>query len=597
MTFRRSSLSVQFATAAAVTGAGAYLVARTEQYDPAGTPWALPVVLILLAAHLPLALRSSSFKETTPPPPISREFGLTVGLGILLTSLAAFLWKGFTFVFERGLVPRADGTLGQAVQVMARFGTDTPIYYQDYAREGFGALNQVSVGAVVPYAIVRNLGYDWRFASLLAGALAAAMLAAGLGALYRAKGPTQGTSLLAAAVAFGGVLASHRSLELVLWSSSPALWAVALAMGLALSSGNALMGALLGGYLAAMNPGWVLLLPAVGAVCWKLAPRPGRPAILVALLAPPALAYMTFHAEFYSMAKGLIATQFLAGKDQYLAGASRFPTLHGFGDFLALRPALYVLGVVLAVGIAVEIARRNDSRERLALLALAAFIVVALGPATMFFHWFVHAALLAGLMAGVECRTAEPAEVPSFRLRPSDFAVTAGILLLCWYGFGYRLLLPIEGTMSADSEGTWRQPLRKNLFAGWNVHSADHVWTREKSATTGFALAKPYAGVLELDLFTLGGDFVPINPTIVRVNGRPKAVFRAAPGEYRYARIPLTEQDVLTGFNVIELESAWVRTPRSFNIGNDDRTVGIGYRGLRYIPTDRVNPRAMVLQR
>lgn len=552
------------------------LLQLTEAYDPPGSIIGWLCALVLAWAHLRLVVgrQSSVVGETTFPisynadrPPITDRRPTTAlsrfpALALILTAAAFLLWNASARLFESGIVPRASAQLGLASQVASRLGGPVPLYRVEYPRAGFSERNSFPVGATIPFAMARAYRWDWRAANIVGAAFLAAMLAAAVVSV----GSREGALALAAMAAW---LLLPRTADYLGWGQAAPLWPLIFALGASLAAGHALMAALLAGLLAASSVGWVLLAPAVLAAFWR-SNRAQFPVLVAALIVPPLFAYGLARSEFHDVLKGILGGPFGEGRAQR-SDSWRFATLHGVGDFFGLRMVVYVAG---AAGIAL-VARRMISasdEERPRLFAAAAFLVVACAPVAHFFHWMAHAVLLAGLVAGSEAVRA-PARAWTWRIAIAG-ATAAGLV--------WMLPLRAESATRALDLGSGRQRHDAFMLEGWNIESADHVWGRDKYLATGFVLSRPTDGLLELHFETLGGEFTPINPVVIRVNGIAKAVYRELPGRGSYALVRLAAEELNAGFNTVELECGWARTPVSYRVSTDTRRVSVMYRGMRF---------------
>ena len=564
------------------------LLALTEAYDPPGSSLAWLITIGLIAGHLPLLSRDPDDPRYRPAAPFGPRVALVAAPILLVLAMAWPLWKAHDGIFTTAVLPRKSAQLGLMTQVVSRLGGEDLLYGYTYPRDGYTQVNPFPVGGVIPYALARQAGLDWRYANLAAGALLLALLIPGVIALARRGDATAGTdneralAVLAMALAGGGWMALGRSTDYLNWGTAAVLWPLILCLGYCLAARLSLLAALCAGLLAAMNPGWLLLLPVVLACLYKDGPRDFPKCLLLAIVAP-LLAWSAFQGEFQVMLEGILGGPFSDGAKQSHGASWRFPSIHGLADWLSARHLVYLLAVGVLGFLAREIVLRADRRERLRLLAVAGFIVVACAPATYFFHWMAHGILLAGLLPAIAAAPGtEPASSPGFTFRLTDWLPGTAAAALLAAAIFFRLHGGIDGTL--DRLPGQQQGVDRNLLSGFNVRSEDHAWGKDPNMAVGFTMTKRRPGTLELHLGTIGGDFTPFNPTTIRVNGKQHGVFHALPGDYRYARVPLSREDLIVGFNVVELDAAWSRTPRSLNVANDDRHVSINFLGMRLLP-------------
>ncbi|MCC6545741.1 hypothetical protein IT570_01135 [Candidatus Sumerlaeota bacterium] len=572
-------------TALFATFGAILLLNLTEAYDPAGSPIGWLIMLGLLAAHLPLLQFAFGRAETPRPLTVPRSLAIVISIGLVACATALAVHRAHARIFETAVIPDKSAQLGLAAQVAARMGTGDMLYGYTYRQDSAPALNSFPVGGVVPFALARRLGWDWRYASLMAMIITSALIVAGLvRVLLHHNSGQENTDTLPLGVALGGCgwLVLSRTQDYFNWGHVIVLWPFIALLGLALSTRRLLLAALATGLLASMNAGWLLVIPVLS--CYFFAERRrGIFPLLAVMLLPPIITYTLFLDERNAFLPGVFGNLFAEGWQQERAASWRYPSLHALGDWLHLRPLIYLLAVAAIAALCLRMARTREAPRRIALLVICAFIITACGPTTYFFHWMSYAVLLASIT---------PALVPiaagmaSSSLRVWQPISAALLIVVMTALIGYQVHRGFPGTINRLPEH--RQGVERNLLAGFNVRSEDHAWGKSPDMAVGFTLDRREAGLLELHLGTIAGEFTPMNRTVIRVNGRDKGVFRALPGDYRYARVPLSKDDVMIGFNVVELDASWARTPRSLGVANDDRMVSVNYLGMRYLPRDEV---------
>lgn len=562
----------------------------TEAYDPPGSAVAWLLIIPLLAVHLLLLRRQPRLHAPAPTTTSIRAASIIAILLIALFTTISVL-RFHNSIFHQAVIPRANAQLGLVTQVLARIGTNDLLYGYTYPRAGYTELNPFPIGLVIPYGFARALGLDWRYAPLAATALLGALLIAAVVILARRfphSGLTEHHNFALVLIAAGAAaFMLPRTTEFFQWGHTIVLWPLIAAFALAVSHRLHLLTALLAGILAAMNPGWLLMLPLVAGLLASESRRAIPPAILL-LAIPPLLAYAPFRAEFSPLLEGISGSAFAEGLKQAAAGSARFPSIHALGDFLGLRLPIYLLALAAIITLAIRIARSHDRLSRLSLLALGAFIIIAAAPATYFFQWTAHLILLAGLVPGAMLAAPEDQPPPDAPPRPWEFALVPLATILFLAPASIQLARGIDGTINRAPG--FAQRVDRNLLDGFNVRSEDHAWGRQPHMVVGFTLDQLRPGILEIHLGTLGGDFTPLNPTNIRINGRLKGAYIDLPGDYGYARVPIDIHDVHIGFNIVELDARWARTPRSLNISDDPRLLSISYLGMRFLPQPKENP-------
>lgn len=555
----------------------------TEAYDPGGSPIGWIIMIGLVLAHRPLIREAFTNCESSAPPMIPRRLAAMLSVGIVLVGTLFVTYHVQENIFRRAVVPADSAQLGVIAQAVPRMETGDLLYGYTYRQGESKVLNPVPVGGVLPFALARELGFDLRYASLGGAIVAAALILAGMVFILRNShrgAPVMNALPLVVALAGVGCLCLRRSIDFFNWGHTAVQWPLVALLGLAMSARRPLIVALAAGLLAAMNAGWLLMLPVVG--CFLFAEwRKAFPLSLVLLFIFPVAAYTLFLDQENAFLPGVFGRIFEDGLKLQKSGSWRFASLHGITDWLHLRPVVYVAALVMLGILCRRIVSAHDLPQRIKLFALAMFVIIACGPVAYFFHWISYAIFLAGI-APAFVAVARDAAPPRWRMMEFSAAgflvmISAGLVAASvWAGYPDAINRQADGKQGVD----------RNLLAGFNVRSEDHAWGKGKEMAVGFTLDRRNAGTLELHLGTLGGDFTPMNRTIIRVNGRQKGVFRVLPGDYRYARVPLSEDDVVIGFNVVELEASWSRTPRSLGVAADDRNVSINYLGMRFLPRE-----------
>lgn len=554
-----------------------------------GSPLALPLLAVLLAAHLPL-LRS---EDAGPRLPFSMSPGVLGTAAVVLALLTAlrFVHMGQAALYETPVEPRSNAQLGLVTQVVARIEAAQPIYTGVYTRDGYTESNVLAPGAVLPFAAARAWGFEWRYASLAGAGLMAMLLAASM-ALVATRIPNTppgrdlaGTTLFALLAGGAGWMLVPVLTPYLHWGHTMPQWPLLLGFGVALGAGLAVLAALAAGLLATMTPGWLVLLPVAGALLWREVPAGRRAMAAACLLGPAIVAYGAWRAEFTAMFSALLGETLRSQTAEPLVSAT-LPTLHAVGDFLRLRPGIYGAALLGLGFLARAILRCEDRGRRLSLFAFAAFLVLVCGPVAYAYHWMAHLALLCGLLAGRVLADLPAVEAGPFAGRvwsaPAARAALLGSCLLVLLPLG-RLLVGFEPAVNRQPGGA-QHPTRL-LLAGFNVESADHAWGAEPRVAIGLPHDGPGPGTLQIKLGTLGGTFTPNNPVRIAINGHERGVFRALPGNVAYALVPMGPGDLHRGFNVVELRAAWARTPRSLNIDpTDTRTMSVFYQGLNFVP-------------
>src|SRR5690606_34782740 len=121
-----------------------------------------------------------------------------------------------------------------------------------------------------------------------------------------------------------------RTTAFLQWGHTAPLWPLIAGVGFCLAARWIAMAALLAGLLAAMNPGWLVLLPVAAALLWREQPR-ARGLLLVLLLAPPILAWGGFRFQVEEMLRGILGSLFDAGNRAADSDSWRYPSLHAVG--------------------------------------------------------------------------------------------------------------------------------------------------------------------------------------------------------------------------------------------------------------------------
>ncbi|MEO8377814.1 MAG: hypothetical protein ABI579_09105 [Candidatus Sumerlaeota bacterium] len=555
----------------------------TEAFDPGGSSLGWLTMGALIAAHVPLLrealTRGSTRLSAGESPRIPRWIAASLSIAIVIVTMTSVVRRAHEDIFSKAVIPAESAQLGLVAQIAARMETSDLLYGNTYRQGASSTLNAFPIGGVVPFALARKLGWDSRYASLAAAILCAGFILAGVVHILRVHGPGKSDGLpIAMALAGVGWICLRRSVDYFNWGHTVVLWPLIALLGLAMSTRKTLIVAIVAGLLAAMNAGWLLLLPVVA--CFLFAEdRRKFPLLLLVLCAFPAVVYTLFLDERNAFLPGVFGSLFEEGWKLERGASWRFASIHAFTDILHLRPVVYAMALCALVLLCIRIIKSQNPRQRVMLFTLAVFTVVACGPTTYFFHWISYAILIGSVLPAFVSATASSI---SPRWRVMELFSGAALASLLFAAVAMRLNSGISDTI--DKLPKSMQGVDRNLLSGFNVRSEDHAWGKSPHMAVGFTMDRRQAGTLELHLGTIGGDFTPINNTMIRVNGHDKGVFRVLPGEYRYARIPLSKDDVVIGFNVVELNAAWARTPRSLGISADDRTVSISYLGMRFLP-------------
>lgn len=568
---------------AALATAGVLLAAiHTEQYNPAGSPLAPVLLVLLVAVHVPLLRVARRWRVAEHP---VRAWGAGLAAAVVLAVAAGvFLWRNQADVYTVAVNPLGSSQLGLAVQAAARMETASPLYAREYPRGGYEDLLPLLPGGVMPFAMARVAGFDWRYATLLSVALMAGLLAAAGGLFafarsYRHRGEDPWVAMLALVAAGGAWLLVPQVWPFVHWGHAGPQWMWLAAVGFALAARWWSLAALSAGMLAALSPGWWLMLPGTAVLLWR--ERPGRrfTALAALLVAPLFLTLGAWRHEFFPMLRAVVGSAFRAGAALEPEQTWRHLTLHGMGDLPGLRIAVYAVGVVAVGMLAREIARRGTRRERYRLYALTSFVICLCGPVAYFFHWIGHGVLLAAMCpaALLADNEEEPPRAAASLLGGATVVVLAGLMI---FQLNTRLVLVPTGAELIRMQPTTPD----HLVDGFNVPSADHAWGATRRMVLGLPMRHPGPGTITIDLGTLDAEFAPFNPVVVSVNGRPRALWRDYPGAFSRVVVPVRPGDLVNGHNIIELTTNYARTPRSLNIPGDNRVVSVAYKGLVYTP-------------
>lgn len=559
--------------ALATTGLAVLLLAWGEDYSPPGTAWAWLIMLLLIAGHWGLVRGAGD-----PAAPARGGWMPSVVVaGVLALAAMSLGGRHVDQVFRDPIDPLSMAHMGLMDQVTARAaGGLKPLYSRDYPRQWGWERNRFAPGTIGWFCAARAAGMDPRLGNGVALVLAAGLMAA---AWAVAVGRGAGWGAGAAVVLGAAWMATGPPLGILNWAVLAPIWPLVAGLGLAMATGRVAVAMGLGAALALANPGWIVMMPVLGAWGWATAGRRALPWMGL-LVVGPLLVAGWWRSEWESLLMGVLGGPFLEGAGIATGGtAGRYPSFHALGDAIGLRPALYVMGLVAAGAIAWRLATvPMTAARRLEWVALAAFVVLAAGPATFAFHWYSHACLLVGLLPGVlPAPAAAPAPARAMRRALMPVAVTAlaaaPLVSALWGG--------VPGVLNRRPAG-W-QPHYLHLVSGFSVPGEDHVWGTTRHLVTGFHADRRTARRLDIHLTALQGDFTPYNPAVIRVNGRPAALFMAQPGRSRLAAVPLAPGDLRVGFNTVEIETAWTRTPASLGLGDDTRTLSIRYDGLRLL--------------
>ena len=583
--------ALRLAVAACGTAAGVWLLCLTEAFTPGGSPVGWLAFLLIAASHLPFFLRKL--------PALPRVVGdlppkgaLVTALLVVLAASAVLVHRHHEQIAQRPLLPEASAQMGLLTHVTARMERGFPLYTPPYRVGDWSQRNAFPSLLSAVYTLPRRAGHEWRYASLAAVVLLGGLLAAALANVQAGILTSRRYTavVLGAALGAGSWLALGRFVDFLHWGHAAPLWPFVFLFGWALGAGWAPVAAGSAGLLAAMNPGWLLLLPLAGIAVWKDA-RGREPLVLGLLIVPALLSYGYTRAEGEAMWTGVVGSLFQAGTAQAAEGTAwRFPTLHGLTDPLALRTSLYGLALAALALVGWRMYCSQRTAERALLFAAAAALVLAAAPATHFFHWAAHALLLGGIALGLAAPREAGDRQPAPPVRPQSVYLGTGTGAVLLAVAAMKLLAGFPDALNRPQTGH-AQDHFQHALAGFNVPSEDHVWGSKPRMAVAFFLDRPVGGLLEIELATPGGEFTPYNPALIRVNGMPVGLYRERPGRGSYARIPLAPGEVHVGTNIVEIEARWARTPRSMNLGDDERDISLMYKGLRFLPDPFVTPR------
>jgi hypothetical protein len=547
--------------AAIATVLGAVALDTTARAGLGGSPWGVPVALLLAAAHVPL-LRAGD--AAAAPVPERRAPAVVLAALVALAAAAHAMGRA---LLEGAVSPHRDSFLSVMLQSAERIRSGADAYGGGFALDGYSAMNPAGPLLTLLYAGVREAGWDLRAASVVAVALVAAA-----GALWAVRrGPVEGAATLGA-IATVAVLPGFRSyLE---YGEAVPVWALVAALPVALSARSPWFGAIAAGALAAASPGWLLLLPVVCAWLWRRDGRAALPALAAAALIP-AIMYGTQHGHLFAMWRGIFSERFAEVTPAY--AESRQPWAQGSLAPLAMAVnagapfAVWCVAAVLLL--ARRITRAATSMEATACLAAAAGVVVLGAPVAGLPQYAAHAILLAGLYA-----LERPAAASAAWRWLAVPATAAVVLVPAQRAFAEGADHPIPAARTR----TWWPPAA--LAHGWEA-PVDHVaWGTGTRMELAFAAPHAAAGTLDLLVGTPPGPFTPFNPVSVRVNGRLMGVYVIMPGETRALRIPLPEGTLVRGGNTVTLEAEWARTPASLGIGEGTAPRSISISGIRFMP-------------
>lgn len=564
-----------------VVAVAIFILVFTESYVPGGSGLALLVLGFLAFHHLKLL---TTLPVDNPGCGEVKRPGFFLGIVVILilVTCAQFLYNGQKEVFEKGVSPYGNVHLGAITQVVSRFEQGDALYTAPIQRDGYQDRNGIPVGLAVPYAIARSWGWDWRYAPLVSIALLGGLLSVSGGLVLLRSGNGDVAFKTFFVIFLGGaawlILPAVR--PYLHWGQTIVLWPLIAGLGVCLCKRWALMAAVLAGWLAAMNPGWLILGPVVLAFLWKEDSK--RFGGLVALwIVWPLISYGMGRESWMMMGEGILGNLFLEGNKLREAGlAWRYTSLHGIGDviFLNLRYPLYLFALLALSILTYRIVKENSRVRRFQLLAFSSFLLLVCGPVCFTHHWMAHGIFLAVLIPGSWEWEKEKAPTILW-IKPPVLGGGVAVLLLLFLAGAYMGIPASFGS----SEVGYRQKADQHLLTGFWVGDSSHTWGRSRYLAVGFPLKAPQAAVMELDLGVLGGEFTPFNPVEVWVNGRPKGLFRILPGDYRFARVPLEKGDLHRGMNTVQFQTAWSRVPNSLHANNDLRTLSLCYKGFSII--------------
>lgn len=577
-----------------VSGALVFLLNWTQEYDPPGSPLGWLLIAVMLWAHWPLAAPENKPVEKAPDPAkpaMGWPLLLTAGL---LSFLAAFsAWSYGQAIYTQLFAPKDGAQLGLIAQALGRWETFPHIYDDSYLRDEYHQVNSFFPGNLLAYWLVRELGFEWRYGTLISLAGVFSLLAGAAAALWRtgyspAQGPLLG-GMAGLLLAMLWVL-SGSHFGTLFWVHTPPVWLMSALFGVACAARWHLIEALALGALAAANPGWLLLAPAGGALMLRLGARPLH---LLPILLVPIAAFGMIRQESEVFWEYVFGEVFRAGAAQAEEmTAWRYASFHAWGDIAGLRPGIYLLGFGTILFSAAAIFRAQTEEKAIHLFAFMAFLALACAPRVYLFHWMGHAILLAALLpAAYLASESADEQMPTRRLSFGwqGTSAGAGCLALSLLAGFLPLYRGVDSALSGENADRW-QPANENIALGFHYVGEDWGWGAGRSMTTGFFLDEVRAGMLRVRIGTLGGPFTAYNPFVIRVNGVETYRYFIIPGDYKEVSALIPERFVHVGFNTVEIEPEWARTPISLGAGEDERELSLNYGGLQFVPLTPLNP-------
>lgn len=566
-------LLVIFATVAAIVSLEALASPSTG-----GSTYALPIIVALTLIH---AVALGKKRECACwAGPAARKWGFAIA-GVVLLLCAETLVRQTIAISANPVSIRGGAQLSTLIQTFERMLAGGPVYDAPILMAGYETFPSAMPGLTLPFLGARAASLDWRAATLASEALAAALAIAAILALTLRGAPI--TIVAGTALGLGGFLLAPKLEGFPAWGIVAPLWPLIAGLGIALAFRKAWPAALLAGVLASMSIGWLILFPVICAVMWRLErDRAILPIVFGAAI--PAIALLTFRDEMFTMFSGMLGVPFLRA-DPQSAGEIEpwlFPTLSGAATAMKMGPPLFAW-VLLFIGYSAKKIISEPSAERaLDRFALAAFIVVACGPATFSFDYYSHVILLGGLFAArwMHASTAPDTDSRTTYILPWLASATAFVLLLAPVSYKIRK----GNALALDRREGRAQPAVEMRMSGWLEPDSDgRVMSDGNFAEIAFHLRRARPCVIEVDLEVPGGEYTPYNPITVRLNGREIGEWIALPGQRFACRIEVADSAALIrGMNVISIEAAWARSMKSLGIWNDARPTAFRYGGLKY---------------
>ncbi len=571
------------ATSILLTLAAALVLEFTATGRNGGSPAAVVATLVLVAGHA----WALGFRRWIPAPRfvIGRAGALASACVVALLALETLSNQASTVA----MIPvraREAAQLGQVILAAERMNAGGAVYREYLPMEGYEAHVSAMPGLLAAYLIPRNTGLDWRFASLAGEVLAAAFAVGMLVPLSRR--PRAGAALAAITAGFLGIFLLPSAASAVSWSTHAPMWAATAAFSAGLVWGMPTLAGIAAGVLAAMSVGWLVLLPAAFSLVWSIHREKSLPGmVLGGVIAVSAL--MTARPEFAPFLAGVVGGPMLMADPRQAADLEPwlFPTLTGALTTFKLAPPLLVWAGLWALRAAWVIARGSEPSRALEHFALAAFIVLICGPATMRFDLLSMALLAAGLLSAQVTMLADasPHESsgPLVRATPALATVAAATVIAA--PVMWRLARPHP--LSLDLRANAAQSNGEHLLSGWHEPpGASGTWARAPHAEVAFPVSRHAPATIEVELSVPPGEFTPYNPIRIYLNQRRVGEWVAEPGQRFTAVIPVRDPRMfIRGPNVLSFEADWAKSERELGIGSSIRPIAFAYHGLRFTPT------------